>query len=178
MSRLEDRLAAPPALPPIRPPRGPHRWEDEPDFGKSPEPPPLWVKPSRSLGPIARVGVKFPSGPGDRRRFGAKSLSLTTCIVHKIIPPGARRSAALMAPTGYLRKSWAPLLGPKKLPKFRTRFERKRYSKRWLHGFTKQREYILRAPNCWTIARACDLMEKTQWSMTIRIVLKAEPEAE
>jgi hypothetical protein len=167
MSRLEDRIAAPPALPPIRPPRGGRRDDDEPS--QDPARLPLWVKPRRNLGVIARVGVKFPARPGDKRLFGAKSLPLTTCIVFKVIPPGARRSAYMMAPSGYHRNSWAPLIGPKKLPRFKTKAEKRRHSKRWLHGFTREREFLLRGPRCWTFAGVRYMMEKTAWTMTLKL---------
>lgn len=170
MARYEDRIAAPPALPPIRPPRGRRRDDDEPPKGE--EPLPLWIKPRRDLGPIARVGVKFPARPGDRRTFRAKSVPLTTCIVLKVIPPGARRSAAMIAPGGYFRSKhsgWS-LLGPKRMPRFKTKAEKRQYAKRWLHGFTREREYFLIGPRCYTFAAARHMMEKTRWAMTLKIV--------
>lgn len=167
MSSLEHRLTAPPALPP-RPPRPPRGRG-----GDDGEPPgwdetPLWRKPTRNLSVLARVGVKFPTSIRDTRTFTAKTLPLTTCVVAKIIPAGARRSAAIVNATGYCTHAWAPKY-PKKLPKFKTKAEAKRYKRRWLHGFTREREYVLIGANHITLAPARDMLEKTRWTVTLKL---------
>ena len=161
MSRFEDRIAAPPALPPIRPPRG---RGGEPD--KTPGEPPLWERRPR-FGVIERVGIKFPARKGDRRLFYAKSLPLTTCVVLKVVPPGARRSAAALSPIGYY-KGWAAIPRPKRKLRFKTKAEKRR-GLRWLHGFTRETEYFLHAPHCFTFGRAREMLLKTRWSIKLKL---------
>jgi hypothetical protein len=165
MSRFEDRIAAPPALPPIRPPR--RRGDDRDPSPEGPRELPLWIRPGR-IGPISRVGVKFPAFKGDSRSFTARSLALTTCIVLKIIPPGARRSAAILSPAGYYT-GWGALPRLKRQPRFKTKAEKKRSSRRWLHGATREREFLLIGPRCVTIAPARYMMEKTRWSIRVKL---------